>query len=122
MVTCPSIHQHFGQNVTCEQAKIHFYFPGLNHYLKKKVKACENCLQKQQKVNVKDTVHKPHKLRYPDEVLFIDQVGPFPESPTGMHYVMTLQEGFSRFVSASLVPCKEVFSHYLHPCLLICHI
>ena len=81
---------HFGQNATCEEAKIHFYFPGLNHYLKKRVKECEKCLQKQQKVNVKDMVHKPHKLGYPGKVLFIDLVGPLPESPTGMRYVMTL--------------------------------
>ena len=58
-------------------------------------------------MNVKDTVHKPHRLGYPGEVLFIDLVGPLPESPTGMRYVMTLQDGFSRFVSASLVPCKD---------------
>ena len=52
-------------------------------------------------------MHKPHKLGYPREVLFIDLVGPLPKSPMGMHYVMTLQDRFLKFINASLVPWKD---------------
>ena len=98
---------HFGQSATVERARLHFYYPGMNHSLKKRVKACETCLQKIQKTDNKDAIHKPHKIGYPGEVLFLDLVGPLPETPDGMKYILTYQDGFSRFVCTSLIPCKE---------------
>ena len=56
---------------------------------------------------MKDTHHKPLRLGYPGEVLFVNLVGPLPESATGMKYILTLQDGFSRYAAASMVPCKD---------------
>ena len=98
---------HFGQTATLERARLHFYYPGMGHSLKKLVKNCETCLQKMQQTNLKDTVHKPHRYGYPGEVLFLDLVGPMPETHDGMKYILTFQDGFSKYVCTSLIPCKE---------------
>ena len=98
---------HFGQTATIERARLHFYYPGMTHTLKRMVKNCETCLQKIQKTDLKDTVHKPHKYGYPGEVLFLDLVGPMPETHDGMRYILTFQDGFSKYVCTSLIPCKE---------------
>ena len=75
--------------------------------LKKMVKNCETCLQKIQKTDLKDIVHKPHKYGYPGEVHFLDLVGPIPETHDGMKYILMLQDGFSKYVGTSLISCKE---------------
>ena len=75
--------------------------------LKKMVKNYETFLQKIQKADLKDTVHKLHKYGYPGKVLFLDLVGPMPKTPNGMKYILTFQDGFSKYVCTSLIPCKE---------------
>ena len=69
---------YFGKAATIERAGLYFYYPGMAHSLKKMVKNCKTCLQKIQKADHKDTVHTPHKYRYPGKVLFLDLVRPMP--------------------------------------------
>ena len=50
---------------------------------------------------------QPHKYGYPGKVLFLDLVGPMPETHDGMKYILTFQDSFSKYVCTSLIPCKE---------------
>ena len=98
---------HFGESATAMRASLKFFWPGMIGYLKRQVKKCGKCLAKQQKVDTKQTVHQPRRHGYPGEVLYVDLVGPLPESAKGDKYVLTMQDGFSKFAVAYPIPCKE---------------
>ena len=98
---------HFGAQATCARAALKFYWPGMNADLKRQVKRCDTCLAKIQQVNQKEGEHKPRKHGFPGEVLYVDLVGPMPETNKGDRYILTMQDGFSRYCTASTIPNKE---------------
>ena len=92
---------------TVARAQLKFYWPGMYGTLKKQVASCETCLAKQQKVRTHATEHEPRRHGYPGEVLYVDLVGPMPKSHKDNLFICTMQDGFSKFVSAVMIPCKE---------------
>ena len=98
---------HFGTQATCARAALKFYWPGMNTDLKRRVKSCDACLAKIQQVDLKGGVHKPRSHGFPGEVLYLDLVGPMPETDKGDKYIMTMQDGFSRYCTAATIPNKE---------------
>ena len=98
---------HFGCNATSLRACQKFYWPGMTGYLKRRVRNCDTCLAKIQKTNLHQTVHKPRRHGYPGEVLYIDLVGPLPETTRGNKYIVTMMDGFTKYVTAVTIPCKE---------------
>ena len=98
---------HFGAQATSSRAALKFYWPGMATELKQRVKKCDTCLAKIQQVNLKGGQHMPRKHGFPNEVLYIDLVGPLPETPDGMRYILTMQDGFSRYSAACTLPNKE---------------
>ena len=98
---------HFGSHATTMRASLKFYWPGMISYLRRRVKTCDACLAKQQKVDNHQTEHQPKRHGYPGEILYVDLVGPLPESRKGDKYVLTMQDGFSKFACAHPIPCKE---------------
>ena len=98
---------HFGCNATSLRACQKFYWPGMTEFLKRKVKNCGTCLAKIQKTHLHHTVHKPRRHGYPGEVLYVDLVGPLPETARGNKYIVTMMDGFTKYVAAVTIPCKE---------------
>lgn len=98
---------HFGCNATTLRGFQKFYWPGMNEFLKRKVKTCNVCLAKIQKTNLHATVHKPRRHGYPGEVLYVDLVGPLPETDRGDKYITTMMDGFTKYVTAVTIPNKE---------------
>ena len=98
---------HFGVTATCLRATPKFFWPGMATYLTEAVKKCDRCLAKQKKVNHKQTIHQPRRHGYIGQVLYIDLVGPLPRTDTGNAYIVTMQDGYSRWVSAIPIPNKE---------------
>ena len=98
---------HFGTQATSARAALKFYWPGMASELKQRVNKCDTCLAKIQQVNLRGGQHKPRKHGFPGEVLYIDLVGPMPETPDGMKYIATMQDGFSRYCTACTIPNKE---------------
>ena len=98
---------HFGTQATSARAALKFYWPGMASELKQQVKKCDTCLAKIQQVNLKSGQHKPRKHGFPGEVLYIDLVGPMPTTHDGMKYIVTMQDGFSRYCTACTIPNKE---------------
>ena len=84
-----------------------FYWPGMSTSLKQKVKNCDTCLAKIQKLDLKGGQHKPRRHGFPGEVLYVDLVGPMPETKDGKRYITTMQDGFTRYSSAVMIECKE---------------
>ena len=72
-----------------------------------RVKLCPDCIAKETKPKLKDTKHIGRKAGFPLEVLFIDLVGPLPSTHEGYKYIMTVEDGYSRFVQAYPLRTKE---------------
>ena len=104
---CHETAGHFGINATCLRASQKFFWPGMTSALKREVKRCQHCLAKETQVKQRETVHKPRKHGFPGEVLYVDLVGPLPRSDKGSIYVCTMQDGFTKFVTAGLSPIKR---------------
>ncbi len=56
---------------------------------------------------MKAGVHVPSHQGYPQQVLFIDLVEPLPETPAKNRYILTCQDGFSRFVCLYPISDKQ---------------
>ena len=98
---------HFGITATLQRAKKKFYWPGMSLYLKSKVQTCANCLMKQTKVNHRTGPHVPRHNSYPGEVIYVDLIGPYPETTEGYRYCLTIEDGFTRFCHIIPLRSKE---------------
>ena len=98
---------HFGITATLQRAKRKFYWPGMSLYLKSKVQTCANCLMKQTKVNHRTGPHVPRNNSYPGEVIYVDLIGPYPETTEGYRYCLTIEDGFTRFCHIIPLRSKE---------------
>ena len=56
---------------------------------------------------MKQTEHKPRRHGYPNEILYVDLVGPLPRNEKKNRFILTLQDGFTKYVSAVPIPNKE---------------
>ena len=98
---------HFGKNATNVWASLKFYWPDIFSYLKRQVKTCNGCLTKIHKVNNHESVHQPSRHGFPNKVLYVDLVGPLLENSKGDGFVLTMQDGFSKYACTHPIPCKE---------------
>ena len=101
---------HFGINSTYLRATQKFYWPSMHEFLRRRVRQCDVCLAKIQKTSLHATRHQPRRHGYPGEVVYVDLVGPLPETDKGDKYIVTMQDGFSKFVGASTIPNKEAIT------------
>ena len=60
-------------------------------------------------------LHKPRLQSRPNQCCYLDLVGPLNTSTTGMRYIFTCLDGFSRYVSA--IPIKDKKSETVISCL-----
>jgi deoxyuridine 5'-triphosphate nucleotidohydrolase len=97
---------HFGTNATCLRAVQKFYWPGMSGEMRRGVKRCDLCLAKITKVNTHQAKHQPRQHGFPGEVLYVDLVGPLPRTDGGKAYICTMQDGFTRYVTATTIQNK----------------
>ena len=97
---------HFGTTATCLRAVQKFYWPGMSSQMRQSVKRCDICLAKITKVNTHQAKHQPRQHGFPGEVLYVDLVGPLPRTDGGKAYICTMQDGFTRYVTATTIPNK----------------
>ena len=98
---------HFGHKATLLRAKEKFYYPGMNTDLKLRVAECGDCLAKRNRLKLKDTVHVPQRTGFPGQRIYVDLVGPLPETHLRERYILTVEDGFTRHVGAYPIPNKE---------------
>ena len=99
---------HPGEKGTYYRAICRFYWPGITSYLKTQTALCDTCLAKKTTPGKRNTVHKPVKRGFVNEILYIDLVGPLsPPSPEGFKYILSMEDGFSRFVGLTGLKSKE---------------
>lgn len=98
---------HFGQAKTTERIQSQYWFPKLRRYVKKYVSACVNCaFNKDNAVKSKSGVLYPiQKVNIPFHTIHIDHLGPFVRSKNGNSYILTVVDGFTKYLFAK--PTKD---------------
>ncbi|CAG9123135.1 unnamed protein product [Plutella xylostella] len=90
-------HTHIGIDKTVDLILKHFWFPGLNSFVRKYISHCLICISRKR---VPRAPHQPitsfEKPNVPFETLHVDVLGPLPESE-GFKFVLVLVDSFSKY-------------------------
>jgi hypothetical protein len=68
---------------TIARVTMYFWWPTVQCNVCLMVQNCPDCVQKITKERLKAGIHVPSQQGYPQQILFIDLVGPLPETPAG---------------------------------------
>ena len=98
---------HFGVTASISRVKKNFYYPNLHQDVRTRVATCLQCLAKVTKEKRNAGIHVPQKCGYPCQTLFVDLVGPLPQTNKGHNYIMSVQDGYSRYISLYPLVTKE---------------
>lgn len=98
---------HFGIAKTLERVQSRYWFPKLRRFVKKYVSACIDCAyNKDSAAKVRaGYLHPINKVEQPFHTLHLDHLGPFVRSKTGNCYILTIVDGFTKYVFAR--PVKD---------------
>lgn len=98
---------HFGLSKTLERIQSRYWFPKLRRFVKKYVSACIDCAyNKDNAARVRSGFLYPiEKVEQPFHTLHLDHLGPFVKSKTGNNYILTIVDGFTKYVFAR--PVKD---------------
>ena len=92
---------HKGMNTTLEFLKKKVFFLNMKSKIERYLATCNEC-----QVKTKPSTRGQHKVLHshrpgePWSVLAVDFVGPFPTSPTGFKYLLTIKDTFTRWLEA----------------------
>ena len=96
---------HFGAVATVKRARRYFYYPGMMEDMKRMSINCSVCLAKRKKIDLKRGTHNPVASGYKGEMIAVDLVGPYPESPDKKRYCLSIIDCFTNF--CCLVPISN---------------
>jgi len=91
---------HFGMHATISKFLRNFYYVGHQSDIRLRIAVCHDCVQKNIKANIKIGAHVPIQNGFPLQTVYMDLAGKFTTTPEGYNYILTLQDGWSRFVQA----------------------
>ena len=97
---------HWGITKTAESITNNFVWEKMREDVKKFVLQCATCLEKQG-VNLKEGVHIPRVSHEQGEIVYLDLVGPISEKISSFRYLLTMMDGFSRFVMVAPLKSKS---------------
>ncbi len=97
---------HFGIHATAAMALRHFWYPGLNADIKNQIRACVVCINKDMKVRTRAGAYVPGTNGFPGQTLYLDLVQ-MNKSPEGYQYILSMEDGFSRFISLAPLKSKQ---------------
>ena len=96
---------HFGVTATVARVRRNFYYPGMNQDIRTRVGTCLPCLAKITKEKLRAGVHVPAKNGFPMQSIYVDLVGPLSVTARENQFILSVQDGYSRFIS--LYPLKS---------------
>lgn len=98
---------HFGQAKTLERIQDQYWFPKLRRFVKKYVAACINCAYAKDSAAKTKSGHlyPIEKKDIPFHTLHIDHLGPFVRSKLRNSYILTVVDGFTKYLFAK--PVKD---------------
>lgn len=100
---CRSNHDdigHLGITKTTERIQSLFWFPKMRRFIKKYVESCVECAYNKDNIAKKKAGHlfPIHKVDVPFHTIHIDHLGPFVKSRKGNAYILTVVDGFTKYV------------------------
>ena len=101
----PMIGSHFSLDRTYDKMKLHYWWPGMKHSIKKHIQSCLRC----QQFNI-SRQKRPGLLRLnpppdgPFLLIGIDYCGPFKRTPRNNQHVLVITDYFSRHTIAIALP------------------
>lgn len=93
---------HFGIAKTLERVKNKYWFPKMRKFIKKYVSACISCAYNKDSSSRVPSghLHPIDKVGIPFHTLHLDHVGPFVRSKRGNSYILTIVDGFTKYLFA----------------------
>jgi hypothetical protein len=107
---------HWGVTKTAEAIVDNFAWKKRREDVKKFILQCATCPEKQG-VNLKEGAHMPRVSHEQGEIVYLDLIGPVSEKISSFKYLLTMMDGFSRFVMVAPLrskSAKEVSSAVLN--------
>lgn len=91
---------HLGYAKTLERIKSQFWFAKLRRYVKKYVGSCIECAYSKDSATKKKQglLFPIEKISVPFHTIHIDHLGPFVRSRNGNSYILTIVDGFTKYV------------------------
>ncbi|KAJ2949128.1 hypothetical protein O0L34_g6069 [Tuta absoluta] len=91
---------HLGYTKTLEKIQHQYWFPKLRKFVKKYVAACLECAYNKDNAAKQKTGHlyPIEKYNIPFHTVHIDHLGPFVKSKDGNAYILTVVDGFTKYV------------------------
>lgn len=96
---------HLGERKTLEKIQSQFWFPKMRRFVKKYLSRCIECAYNKDNCANKKTGHlyPIQKVSIPFHTVHIDHLGPFVQSKKGNAYILTIVDGFTKYVFAKAV-------------------
>lgn len=91
---------HLGIAKTTDRVQSLFWFPKMRRFIKKYVESCLECAYNKDNAARQKTGHlfPIKKINIPFHTLHIDHLGPFMRSRKGNSYILTIVDGFTKYV------------------------
>ena len=108
----PDLHEgtmggHLGIDKTLGRLQERFYWPGHYNDVRDWCRNCAVCASRKSSAPKARAPLKPIMTSYPLQLVAMDIVGPFPESPTGNSYILVIADYFTRYTEAYAIPNQE---------------
>uniref|UniRef100_UPI00398F5665 gypsy retrotransposon integrase-like protein 1 isoform X1 n=1 Tax=Pristiophorus japonicus TaxID=55135 RepID=UPI00398F5665 len=100
---------HLGQKKTVRRIQSRYYWLGIVKDVVDWIKMCDTCQHAEHYKNL-SRKFRPLKVTRPWEILGFDLIGPFPETPRGNTYVLTVTDYFTKWLEAIPIQKKDTLS------------
>jgi hypothetical protein len=98
---------HLGPEKTHYKLKQRFYWPGYWNDVKMYCQNCNNCTTRKAQSQKRKAPLQPVNTGYPLEIVAMDITGPSPESDRGNHYILVVEDYFTKWTEAYAIPDQE---------------
>ena len=98
---------HLGIDKTLARLKERFYWPGHYTDVQDWCRKCGSCASRKSPVPKARTPLHSVKTGYPLQLVAMNIVGPFPESPAGNTHILVVADYFTRWTEAYAIPNQE---------------
>ena len=101
---------HLGIEKTLARLRERFYWPGYHSDTQEWCRNCAHCASRKSPAPKARAPLTSIKTGYPLQLVAMDILGPFPESPAGNSYILVVTDYFTRWAEAYAIPNQEAIT------------
>ena len=102
-----AVEGHLGQGMVISKLQKRFYWPGSVTDAKYWCNTCPACAARKTHPPQQQAPLHTVKVGAPMQIVAVDILGPFPESPSGNRYIMVVMDYFTHWAEAYAIPNQE---------------